>query len=213
MRPKTGDQVIDFVYFYSTIFITNMLAFDIETTGLDGHTCDVTAACIYNSEISETFLFPEPDLAKRERFMAALDSAPRLCSFNGIRFDIPFLHAAWRIPDRRVEAWALKTFDVYEACKLSLNCTFSLDRLLFKNKLESKTGSGLHAIHLAKTGQWEELGNYCMQDTRMTFLVSSLPEIHLPDRHNHVLMPDPGRPFVRPSLVVEYAVTVAEKIS
>ena len=181
-----------------------MLAFDIETTGLDGKTCRVTAACIYGAQVSETYLFKdqdlEADLLQRERFMLALDAAPRLCSFNGIRFDIPFLHSAWRIPDRRIESWALKTFDVYEACKLALNSTFSLDRLLSKNHLESKTGSGLHAIHLASTGQWDALGDYCMQDTRMTYLVSSQPAIRLPvalrGRAECALVDDPYRPFV-----------------
>jgi hypothetical protein len=166
-----------------------MLAFDIETTGLDGRTCVVTAACVHgvdmhNSPVSETFLFPNEDpgtdLLSRQAFLRHLDSSPRLCAFNGVRFDIPFLHSAWRLPDSQVEGWALKTFDVFEASKLALNSTFSLDKLLNLNRLESKTGSGLHAIHLAKTHQWKELGDYCMQDTRMTYIVSSQPIISLP---------------------------------
>jgi hypothetical protein len=180
-----------------------MVAFDIETMGLDPKTDRVTAACLYGAmdgprpgqqiirdasapgtHVIKTFVFtndtPESDLVLREEFMAHLDSARCLCTFNGIRFDIPFLQQAWDIPAARVEAWILKTFDVYEACKLGLNSTFSLDRLLAANNLESKSGSGLHAIHLAKTGQWEALGDYCMQDTRMTYLVSSQCAISLP---------------------------------
>ena len=166
-----------------------MLAFDIETTGLDGRTCAVTAACVHgvdphNNPVSHTFVFPnedqEADTRSKLHFLSLLDASPRLCAFNGVRFDIPFLHSAWRLPDAQVEAWALKTFDVFEAVKLSLNSTFSLDRLLAHNRLPAKTGSGLHAIHLANTGQWDALGEYCMQDTRMTYLVSTLPLISLP---------------------------------
>lgn len=180
-----------------------MVAFDIETMGLDPRAHRVTAACLYGAmdgprpgqqvirdasepgtHVVRTFVFtedtPESDLVMREEFMAHLDAARSLCSFNGIRFDIPFLQQAWGIPQPRVESWIVKTFDVYEACKLGLNATFSLDRLLAVNNLESKSGSGLHAIHLAKTEQWAALGDYCMQDTRMTYLVSSQRAISLP---------------------------------
>ena len=181
-----------------------MVAFDIETMGLDPARDRITAACLYGAmdgprpgqrvtrdasepgpHVVRTFVSrnEEPDsedLAQREEFMAHLDSARGLCAFNGIRFDIPFLQRAWNIPATRVEAWIVKTFDVFEACKLGLNATFSLDRLLAANSLESKTGSGLHAIQLAKDGKWEELGDYCMQDTRMTYLVSSQQAIALP---------------------------------
>lgn len=181
-----------------------MVAFDIETMGLDPAQHRITAACLYGAmdgprpgqrvtragavpgpHVVKTFVFrhDEPDdkdLAQREEFMAHLDSARGLCAFNGIRFDFPFLQKAWDIPAARVESWIVKTFDVYEACKLGLGATFSLDRLLAANSLESKTGSGLHAIQLAKEGKWEELGDYCMQDTRMTYLVSSQQAIALP---------------------------------
>jgi hypothetical protein len=180
-----------------------MVAFDIETMGLDPALHAITAACLYGAmdgqrpgqqilreasdpgpHVARTYVFknedPEADLALREEFMTHLDSARSLCAFNGVRFDIPFIQAAWGVPAERVRAWAIKTFDVFEACKLGLNATFSLDRLLAANSLESKTGSGLHAIQMAREGQWEALGDYCMQDTRMTYLVSSQQAILLP---------------------------------
>lgn len=182
---------------------TGLLAFDIETTGLDPSQCHVTAACVYGLDslgnpIQQTFLFKgiqaytQADLDSAERFMALLDASPRLCAFNGIRFDIPFLHTAWRVPARRAERWILKTFDIFEACKLAVNTTFSLNALLAANGLESKSGTGSHAITLATTGQWEELGAYCMQDTRLTFQVSCTPPIRLPmppiSRDRHLVM-------------------------
>jgi hypothetical protein len=200
---QMADESIDKQFNTAALAAYGMVAFDIETMGLDSRKDRVTAACLYGAmdgprpgqqivrtaadpgtHIVRTFIFtdddPVADASLQEEFMAHLDSARFLCTFNGIRFDIPFLQQAWDIPQARVEAWILKTFDVYEACKLGLNATFSLNRLLAANNLESKSGSGLHAIHLAKTGQWEALGDYCMQDTRLTYLVSSQVSISLP---------------------------------
>ena len=161
-----------------------MIAFDIETTGLDASSCRVTAACVFGPGVEETFIFkgedPTADAALRDRFVSILDSAPRLCAFNGIRFDIPFLYKAWGLSLDRVECWVLKTFDVFEACKLASNATFSLNRLLASNGLESKSGTGCHAITLAQTKQWDALGAYCMQDTRLTYQVSCQRLIALP---------------------------------
>ncbi len=179
--------------------MSTMLAIDIETTGLNPQenplnplAPPVTAVSLYSTCPSKqkTFIFkssandPTADLDEEERMreeiFARLDEAPRLCAFNGIRFDIPFLKTAWNIPNERVEAWILKTFDVFEACKIALNRTFPLKKLLAANGMESKTGTGLGAIQLAQTFQWEALGDYCMQDTRLTFLASAQRTIVLP---------------------------------
>ena len=179
--------------------MTTMLAFDIETLGLNplvNHdnplAPPVTAVSLYSTcpTKQKTFIFksstadPTADEAReeemREEIFTMLDEAPRLCAFNGIRFDIPYMKAAWNIPDERVEAWVLKTFDVFEACKIAINRTFPLKNLLAVNGMESKSGTGLAAINLAKTFQWDALGDYCMQDTRLTFLVSTQRTVVLP---------------------------------
>ena len=195
---------------------------DIETTGLDPRQDRITTACHYGAmdgqrlgqrvtreadapgtHVIRTFVFKsttsdsdKEDLKMREEFVDLLDSVRGLCTFNGIRFDIPFLQKAWGIPSSRVEAWIVKTFDVYEACKLGLNATFPLDRLLAANSLESKTGSGPHANQLDTDGKWKELGDYCMQDTHMTYLVSSqqaiAPPLHTVQGKKIVI--DRGRP-------------------
>ena len=172
--------------------LRTMLAFDIETTGTDpagrdndGEPIRITCACVCDGNgYTETFLFKGEDAAEdqrlREQLVARLDAAPRLCAFNGIRFDIPFMVRSWGLPAAVHEAWVRKTVDVFEASKLALGRTFPLSKLLSANGLESKSGTGLHAIHLAKTGQWQELGDYCMQDTRLTHAVSSQYHVRLP---------------------------------
>lgn len=173
-----------------------MLAFDIETTGLDPGACEVTCACAYDGRGTERAFVFEPGGPRRsdhprdygfeggwgdpEEFMGLLDAAPRLCAFNGVRFDLPFLARRWGVPDARVGAWVRKLFDPFEACRLGLGRTFSLERLLAANGLRGKTGSGLEAIAMAREGRWAELAEYCMHDTRMTHAAAAMGALALP---------------------------------
>lgn len=162
-----------------------MLAFDLETTGLDPRTCNVTCACAYDPDagIDRLFFFARPEHCDPfEEFFALLDSAERLCAFNGARFDIPFLQARYGLSDARVGGWMLKLYDLYEACRLGFDAGFSLNSLLSANGMDSKTGTGADAIVLAREGRWEELGEYCRQDTIKTHAVSSLQRPILPLR-------------------------------
>ena len=73
-----------------------MLAFDIETEGLDSRFDEITVASIYDAAkgISRTFNFAtdqSPDQKERTDFIRALNEADALCCFNGVRFDIPFI--------------------------------------------------------------------------------------------------------------------------
>lgn len=58
--------------------------------------------------------------------------------------------------------------------------TFPLRDLLDLNGLPGKTGSGADAVGLARAGDWARLGEYCLNDTRVTHRVSSLDRILLP---------------------------------
>ena len=118
-----------------------------------------------------------------EAFMTLLDQADRLCSFNGVRFDIPFIQACFKASNSRVSAWRRKLHDIFEGCKLSLDITFPLSALLKKNNLAGKNGNGADAILLAKNQEWDKLGGYCINDTKMTHAVSSLQAIWIPGPH------------------------------
>ena len=167
-----------------------MLAFDLETTGLHPSTCLITCAAVYDPDagVEQVFLFARlneerelvPMLDRAEEFMALLDGADRLCAFNGARFDLPFVQHQLGAAPERVRAWRLKLHDVFEACKLALDVTFSLKSLLELNGLPGKTGSGADAIQLARDGDWDRLAEYCLNDTRVTHRVSSLSCIRLP---------------------------------
>jgi hypothetical protein len=169
-----------------------MLAFDLETTGLNPLTDRITCAAVYDPEagIERVFFFARADGDDPEEFMALLDAADRLCAFNGARFDIPFVQHQLGAGPARVRAWRLKLHDVFEACRLALCVTFPLHALLSINGLPGKTGTGADAIGLAREERWKELGDYCMHDTRMTHQVSSLPRIQLPKTRGVFMDPD-----------------------
>ena len=167
-----------------------MLTFDLETTGLDPATCLITCAAAYDPDagLEQIFIMARldergeivPVLDRAEEFMALLDGADRLCAFNGARFDLPFIQHQLGAAPERVRAWRLKLHDVFEACKLALDVTFPLKALLQLNDLPGKTGSGTDAIQLARDGNFLALGEYCLNDTRVTHRVSSLDRIRLP---------------------------------
>ena len=63
-----------------------MLAFDLETTGLDPEVDDVTCACAYDPDagVDLTFFFRGGVGDTPEAFFALLDGAARLCAANGL---------------------------------------------------------------------------------------------------------------------------------
>lgn len=156
-----------------------MLAFDIETTGLDSKTCRITVACVFDPDrqIRRAFNFlrdPAKYEDEKKEFLQCLDDAPALCSFNGVRFDIPFIAAQFGVPAEQQGRWMLKLFDYFEICRLCYRSSCSLDNLLRHNGYtELKTSSGLQAVQWAEEGQWDMLEEYCMQDTVLTHKISS----------------------------------------
>ena len=129
-----------------------MLAFDIETTGLDPASSVVTVVCTQDFHTGERRAYEfgrvrarEPQnvgLLERE-LVEAFDAADSLCAFNGVRFDIPFLHAALRLSQETTAAWLLKTTDILEAARLGLfgpAHTFSLNLLCQHNQVPVKSG-------------------------------------------------------------------------
>ena len=141
--------------------LRSMVAFDIETMGLNPLKERITAAAVYDGNgLCKVFVFKgedaDEDALLRDEFITILDKAPRLCAFNGVRFDIPYIIKHWGLEPAKAHAWVLKTVDVFEACKLGLRQTFKLAQLLSVNGLESKTGSGAEAVGLARDKEWDK---------------------------------------------------------
>lgn len=74
-------------------FRPNTCFFDIETTGLSKHRDRVTTVSFHQGGETDTLVAGD-DLT-REAIAAHLDQADLLVSFNGARFDVPFLEASF----------------------------------------------------------------------------------------------------------------------
>jgi hypothetical protein len=157
-----------------------MLAFDIETTGLDRERCQVTVVCTEDFHTGEKRAYEfgrvsqggeEAGLhALTEQLVEALDAAESLCAFNGVRFDLPFLYKALRLPEATVAGWMVKTTDILEACRLQVfgpRHTFGLNLLCQHNGVPMKSSSGCEAVRMAAQGRWQELLDYCADDVRI----------------------------------------------
>jgi hypothetical protein len=158
-----------------------MLAFDIETTGLDRERCQVTVVCTEDFRTGERRAYEFGRVAaegdcglQRDRLAAALveafDGAESLCAFNGVRFDVPFLFKALRLSEATVAGWLVKTTDILEACRLEVfgpRHTFGLNLLCEHNGVQVKSSSGCEAVRMAAQGRWQELLDYCADDVRI----------------------------------------------
>jgi hypothetical protein len=84
----------------------------------------------------------------------------------------------------------LKTFDILEVCRRGFNRTFNLNLCLSLNNFNvAKSGSGIEAVNQAKRGEFDELAAYCLDDSLLTYQLSTLDTINCPEgyqwRKNH----------------------------
>ena len=147
-----------------------VVAIDIETTGL-GSDCALTCVCTYDGRTGSTWFFPptllpEQFLSNRYQILKCLADARHILAFNGAGFDLPVLA---RCLDAPVGPWMAKLVDPLYAARALWHAGQRLDDFLALNGLPLKTGTGAHAVELARDGRWVELGEYCMTDTRLTY--------------------------------------------
>jgi hypothetical protein len=185
-----------------------MLAYDIETTGLDpDEGAEVTVVSFYSKDgaVTLNFLHEEdkPLSEKRRIIMEMLDNAQYITTFNGVRFDTPFIQRYFDFDADKVGCWIAKTFDIWEICYNLLDCRFSLKETLAVNGLQGKSGTGLEAIQWARQSKmWPRLEEYCADDARLTYLLAFKSPIILPERHKQGIIgyvistnPDAGWSF------------------
>jgi DNA polymerase III alpha subunit (gram-positive type) len=149
-----------------------LLCFDIETTGLDAARDEVTMICCEDVMTGERTTYNFGILSKRDessdklinKLISQFDEADCLCAFNGIRFDLPFMHQALQIHEDIITRWVLKTVDPLEFLRLSGHRTSSLDKICTHNNIESKSSTGQRAVEMAHAEMWDELEDYCKQD-------------------------------------------------
>ena len=136
-----------------SLHVRKMLAFDIETTGLDPDHSLVTVVCTEDFETGERRAYefarvracePQNEALLRDDLVRAFDEADSLCAFTGVRFDIPFLHSALGLSLETIAEWLLKmmmTTDILEAARPGLfgpAHTFGLNLLCQHNQVAVK---------------------------------------------------------------------------
>ena len=172
-----------------------MLAFDIETMGLDPRKAAVTCVCVEDFHSGRRYKFEfararherPGDLPELQRqLVELLEAAPSLCAFNGIRFDTPFLQVVLGLDAATVRRWNTKTTDILERCREVHRHTFSLNKLCEANDIVVKSGDGLAAIQLAREHKWDELAEYCEHDVHI--LCELYRKRHLKNPRNGVQM-------------------------
>lgn len=148
----------------------------------------LTCICAKTDE-GETYEAAGPHEIKiMENFIEWIAEYPlteyKLITYNGIVFDIPFIIGRLAISKRATETGLIlldyEPFDIFAFIKKLTKKNMSMDavsKLLGCKSL--KTGTGLHAIELAKQGKWEELREYCSADVLATEeLYLKLKKIH-----------------------------------
>lgn len=179
-------------------YATHMLAFDIETTGLDPRNSVVTVVCTECFFTGECVAYEFERVRNQEpqnlnlliqNMVEAFNKASSLCAFNGVRFDIPYLHKSFNLSDSVVAQWLLKTTDILEACRLKMfgpYHTFKLDLLCEHNGVPMKTSTGLQAIAMAKEKRWDDLRTYCADDVRILCNLYRQRKLKNPRNHKEI---------------------------
>lgn len=149
------------------------IVFDIETTGLN-KSDTVTVICTeeFESGVKRVYNFGKAASdADRRALVVALasdfDNATSLCAYNGVRFDLPFMQNALRIPAKKITEWVLKTSDILEQLRLCEGAVCKLDHLCAINGLATKSSDGCAAVRMAREGRWQELEKYCENDVHI----------------------------------------------
>jgi hypothetical protein len=145
----------------------------------------ITCICMYNECTNTKFKLrfwnaPQVEYDKNKKLvLSELDNATCIIGYNVVLFDLEFIKRTFSddVDDHRMSQWVLKTIDPFMFLKYISKCTCKLDALLKLNKLDSKSGSGGNAIILAQEGKWEELLDYCMDNTMLTFQLFSRVKI------------------------------------
>ena len=171
------------ITWYTPYFKGAILSVDIETTGL-GDADMITCVCAYDQVRGIEFTWINRDMSEDPCYelLILLDQAPLIAAFNGVRFDLPFIAKRWGVSSNRLGSWIIKTIDLFEASKIYLGETFSLNQLLHQNGVLGKTSSGIEAVEMAMKKEWDKLADYCMNDAKKVHDTLRRNRIRIPKR-------------------------------
>jgi len=106
------------------------------------------------------FSFKENELW---HFWSLFEKAELLVGHNILGFDLPVLKKYYQKNFQGIEV-----FDIMKETEKNLGFRPKLDDLARGTLGKEKSGDGLKAIELYRSGKWQELINYCLDDVRLT---------------------------------------------
>ncbi|MBI4212072.1 MAG: ribonuclease H-like domain-containing protein [Deltaproteobacteria bacterium] len=96
-------------------------------------------------------------------FFDRLQSRPLLVGFNNRKFDTPVLQSY-----SKFDLKALPQLDLLEEMVKTLGHRVSLDSVASATLGKGKTGDGLDAIRYYRSGEFDKLKKYCLEDVKIT---------------------------------------------
>jgi len=159
------------------------VALDIETTGVKMNEDTITCVALVGEGWNACWhMGPGYNhMEKRELLRDCLNNAQSIIVYNGALFDIPFLQRFYNFEDGEVGPWMMKLIDPFYSARalLGRGACPKLSQILSLNGINPKTSSGLEAVNMAKEGRWEELADYCLNDTMVTYdLIHNRKEVN-----------------------------------
>ncbi len=124
------------------------------------HLLRVSIAGIYSYPVNQYQVFTERGLHKLGELLLEAD---QVIGFNLLQFDYAVLK-----PYFNFALATLPTLDILMEIEKVLGHRISLETVAQATLGTGKTGTGLAAINLYKTGQHEELKKYCLNDVKLT---------------------------------------------
>ena len=142
------------------------IVFDVETqhafqeVGHNLKKLKISVVGMFDYDADEYEVYTEKDL---NEFFTRVEHASFLIGFNINHFDLPVLSPYYLGDIRQFE-----TFDILEEVEKSIGFRVALDDLARMTLGSKKSGHGFTAINYFRTGQWEKLKKYCLEDVRIT---------------------------------------------
>lgn len=132
-----------------------------EVEGRNFEKLGVSLVGIYRYDLDRYESFRESELPSLEPILA---SCTRIIGFNTHRFDFPVLQPYFQ----NLRLAKLPGLDLLEELEKILGHRVSLNSVAQATLDVGKGGSGLDAIRYYRSGDFESLEKYCLQDVRLT---------------------------------------------
>lgn len=141
------------------------IVFDVETKYTfrdfnDHKKLGVSVVAAYDYATQTPHVFLESEINQLFRLF---EQASCIIGFNISGFDLPVLSAYY--PGNINQ---FPVFDIMEDVRLRIGRRLALNDLISTTLNKKKTGHGLQAIEFYKAGKWDELKQYCKDDTMLT---------------------------------------------